>query len=94
MVTAGRQERKGMSAGFSIFREATEQVEILGLRWAVLETKLGVEGVGWALLSPGARSPEARPQGRGSGTGRVQEAECVLSVLHSSSSELQTQRLS
>ena len=32
MVTVGRQERKGMSAGFTIFHEVTEQVEILGLR--------------------------------------------------------------
>lgn len=63
MVTVGRQERKGMSAGFTIFHEVTEQVEILGLRWAVLEPKLGAEGVGWPLLSPGVRSPEARHQG-------------------------------
>lgn len=41
MVTVGRQERKGRSAGFTIFHEVTEQVETLGLRWAVLEPKLG-----------------------------------------------------
>ena len=60
MVTVGRQERKGMSAGFTIFHEVTEQVEILGLRWAVLEPKLGAEGVGWPLLSPGVRSPDTK----------------------------------
>lgn len=32
-----RQEKK-MPAGFTVFNEITEQVDILGLRWAILET--------------------------------------------------------
>lgn len=31
-------KNKRMSAGFTVYNEGTEQVEILGLRWAVLET--------------------------------------------------------
>lgn len=80
MVAVGRQERKGRSAGFTIFHEVTEQVEILGLRWAAPEPTLGAEGAGWPLLSPGACGPEAKPQGWGAGTGRVWEAECVLNI--------------
>lgn len=58
-----------MSAGFTIFHEVTEQVEILGLRWAVLEPKPGAEGGRMPSSPPGVRSSEARHQGGCAGTG-------------------------